>query len=84
MTSKSAKDPKTGRFLPRADRAGSVTGSSYARNEGWSLDLAAEATGYTPSEALGFADGFIGCTTPLASGKTPPVPADLFRNEHGK
>ncbi|HEV7321579.1 MAG TPA: hypothetical protein VGO04_23495 [Ensifer sp.] len=60
------------------------TGSSYARNEGWSLDLAAEATGYTPSEALGFADGFVGCTTPLASGKTPPVPADLFRKEHGK
>ncbi len=59
------------------------TGSSYARNEGWSLDLAAEATGYTPSEALGFADGFIGCTTPLASDKTPPMPADLFRNEHG-
>ncbi|NRQ15117.1 hypothetical protein [Ensifer sesbaniae] len=60
------------------------TGSSYVQNEGWSLDLEAEATGYTPSEALGFADGFIGCTTPLAFGKTPPVPADLFRNEHGK
>ncbi|KOF13574.1 hypothetical protein AC244_30510 [Ensifer adhaerens] len=60
------------------------TGSSYVENEGWSLDLEAEATGYTPSEALGFADGFIGCTTPLASGKTPPEPVDLFRNEHGK
>ncbi|WP_139109856.1 hypothetical protein [Ensifer sp. LC163] len=60
------------------------TGSNYVEKDGWALNLEADATVYTPSEALGFADGFIGCTTPLGSGKKPPEPADLFRNEQGK
>ncbi|WP_104663394.1 hypothetical protein [Ensifer adhaerens] len=60
------------------------TGSSYAGTDDWTLDLDADATGYTPSEALGFADGFIGCATSLAAGKTPAEPAALFWNEHRK
>lgn len=58
------------------------TGSSYDGSDGWTLDLNAEATGYTPSEALGFTDGFIGCTTSLASSKALPDPADLFRTAY--
>lgn len=58
------------------------TGSSYDGSDGWTLDLNAEATGYTPSEALGFTDGFIGCTTSLASAKALPDPADLFRTAY--
>ena len=55
------------------------TGSTYVESHGWALDLEASATAYTPSEALGFADGFIGCTTPLAPGEIPEPP-NLFRN----
>ncbi len=58
------------------------TGSSYDGSNGWTLDLNAEATGYTPSEALDFTDGFIGCTTSLASAKALPDPADLFRTAY--
>lgn len=55
------------------------TGSTYVESHGWALDLEASATAYTPSEALGFSDGFIGCTTPLAPGEIPEPP-NIFRN----
>ncbi|WP_152976176.1 hypothetical protein [Ensifer adhaerens] len=57
------------------------TGSSWEDPQGWSVDFEAEATGYTPSPDLGFDEGFVGCTTPLAAGKEPPKPVDFFRNE---
>ncbi len=75
-------------FQTPADEDGLVrvaenrTGSSYDGSDGWTLDVNAEATGYTPSQALGFTDGFIGCTTSLASAKALPDPADLFRTAY--
>ncbi|OCO98922.1 hypothetical protein BC362_27160 [Ensifer sp. LC14] len=54
---------------------------SWESPEGWRIDEEAEATGYTRSPDLGFEEGFVGCTTPLATGKEPPKSVDLFPEE---
>jgi hypothetical protein len=46
--------------------------------KGWLLDLETDETGYTPSPDLEFDEGFLGCTTLLASGVEPPKSGDLF------
>ncbi|MBD9636482.1 hypothetical protein IB277_09240 [Ensifer sp. ENS07] len=54
------------------------TGSVRVSGKGWLLDLETDETGYTPSPDLEFDEGFLGCTTLLASGVEPPKSGDLF------
>ncbi|WP_202617546.1 hypothetical protein [Ensifer sp. LC14] len=57
------------------------TGSVRVSAKGWLFDLETDETGYTPSPNLEFDEGFLGCTTPLASGKAPPKSDNLFLKE---
>ncbi len=54
------------------------TGSVRVSGKEWLLDLETDETGYTPSPDLEFDEGFLGCTTLLASGVEPPKSGDLF------
>lgn len=54
------------------------TGSVRVSGKGWLFDLQTDETGYTPSPDLEFDEGFLGCTTPLASGMELLKSGDLF------